>query len=354
MTKSISVPLLYINEIIYTRKFNPNKMLDQSLKDQVKSLFASLKNQYTFQVNVSSSHPSRAELLALLADVAECSNQINVEVQEGKQLTFTLLKNNQPSRVVFHAVPNGHEFTTLLLALLNQEGIGKNLPDNALADRIRAITSPVKLKSYISLTCTNCPDVVQALNIMAFLNPVITHEIIDGAINQQEVEALNIQAVPSVYANGKLLHVGRSTLGELLTKIEEMTGTEFQPLAKAPKAFDVIVAGGGPAGVSAAIYSARKGFKVALVAEKVGGQVTETVGIENMISIPQTTGAQLAAQLKLHLSEYPIDILENRIIKQVEAKDGINHVQTSLGETLSAPALIIATGASWRKFDISV
>ncbi|MFT3739389.1 MAG: alkyl hydroperoxide reductase subunit F [Breznakibacter sp.] len=327
-------------------------MLDQSLKDQVKSLFSSLKNQYAFQVKVTADHPNRNELLGLLDDVAGCSEKVSFSVEEGNGLSFSLLKNNQPSRVVFRAVPTGHEFTTLLLAILNQDGIGKNLPDQAVANRIRAIDTPVVLKSYISLSCTNCPDVVQALNIMAFLNPNITHYIIDGAINQDEVDALNIQAVPTVYANGKLLHVGRSSLGELLGKIEELTGTEFKPSAGISKNYDVIVAGGGPAGVSAAVYSARKGFSVAIVAEKVGGQVTETVGIENMISVPRTTGAQLSAQLKLHLAEYAIDILENRTVKQVDVVDGVKQVQTSLGETLSAPVLVIATGASWRKLNV--
>ncbi len=210
----------------------------------------------------------------------------------------------------------------------------------------------MEVKSYISLSCTNCPDVVQAINIMSFLNPNIIHHIIDGAINQNEVDALNIQAVPSVYANNKLLHVGRSSLGELLGKIEELTGTEVKPSSGVPQNYDVIVAGGGPAGVSAAIYSARKGFKVALVAQKVGGQVTETVGIENMISVPQTTGAQLTAQLKLHLAEYPVDILENRTIKDVNVVEGQKQVSTSLGEIFTAPALIIATGASWRKLNV--
>jgi NADH-dependent peroxiredoxin subunit F len=327
-------------------------MLDQSLKDQVKSLFASLTNNYTFKVKVSSTHAGRDELLALLTDVADCSDKVDLTIEDGDALWFTILKNNQPSGVEFRAVPNGHEFTTLLLAILNQDGIGKNLPDAAVANRIRSLKGGIEVKSYISLSCTNCPDVVQALNIMAFLNPNIKHTLIDGGINQDEVEALNIQAVPTVYANGKVLHVGRSSLGELLGKIETLTGNEFKPTEGVSKSYDVIVAGGGPAGVSAAIYSARKGFSVAIVAEKVGGQVTETVGIENMISIPQTTGAHLTAQLKLHMADYAIDILENRTIKQVDVVDGLKQVKTSLGETLTSPALIIATGASWRKLNV--
>jgi len=327
-------------------------MLEQTIKKQVIDLFSSLKNQYTFQINVASSHSSKKELVSLLEDVASCSDKVSVEILESYSLSFNILQNNQNTNVVFKAVPNGHEFTTLLLAVLNLDGIGKNLPDEILTKRIQAITANVKLKSFISLSCTNCPDVVQALNILAFLNPKISHEIIDGAINQEEVDKLNIQAVPSVYANGKQLHVGRSSLGELLGKIEEQFGTDFTQKVQPDKKYDIIVAGGGPAGVSAAVYSARKGFSVAIVAEKIGGQVTETVSIENMISIPKTSGAELSGNLMKHLNDYPIDILDNRIIEKLDVIDGIKTLTTSLSESLTTPALIIATGASWKKLNI--
>lgn len=327
-------------------------MLEQALKDQVKTLFASLSNKYVFQVQVAENHPSRQELIDLLEDVVSCSDKLSLTISSGNELSFTILKNDQPSGVIFRAIPNGHEFTTLLLAILNMDGIGKNLPDATIVKRIKAIKGNVEVKSYISLSCTNCPDVVQAINIMAFNNGNIKHQIIDGAINQEEADRLKIQAVPSVYVNGKLLHVGRSSLGELLGKIEEATGTEAQADTVSVKAYDVIVVGGGPAGVSAAIYSARKGFSVALIAEKVGGQVTETVAIENMISVPQTTGSQLSAQLKQHVNDYSIDVLENRLVKKVELVDGLKQVQTSMGEVIKAPALIIATGASWRRLNV--
>ena len=326
-------------------------MLDKALKDQVTSVFQNLKNEYTFDVHVSQLHSSKQELLALLEDVASCSNKVNIDVQDGEDLSFAILKNGNASNVTFRAVPNGHEFTSLLLAVLNLDGIGKNLPDEALFARIKNIKEPVELKSYISLTCTNCPEVVQALNIMAFYNPNISHEIIDGAINQNEVDSLGIQAVPTVYANGQQLHVGRSSLGELLAKLEEQLGATYTA-SVTEKEYDVVVVGGGPAGVSAAVYSARKGFSVALVAETVGGQVTETVSIENMISIPQTTGGELTANLLSHLQDYPIDILENRRVEEVNLVDGIKNIKTSLGENLKTPALIIATGASWRKLGV--
>ncbi|TLX76079.1 alkyl hydroperoxide reductase subunit F [Labilibacter sediminis] len=327
-------------------------MLEQAIKDQVTQVFSALKNEYTFVIEANDNHPSKIELINLLQDVAACSDKVNVQIKPGQALSFTIEKAGEPTNVKFKAVPTGHEFTTLLLAVLNLDDIGKNLPDETLTKRIKNIKAKVELKSYISLTCTNCPDVVQALNIISFLNPNITHEIIDGAINQQEVDALNIQAVPTVYANGEQLHVGRSSLAELLSKIESLSGTKFTPTEAEQKEYDVVVVGGGPAGVSAAVYSARKGFSVAIVAEKVGGQVTETVSIENMISVPKTTGSELSANLLKHLNDYSIDILENRWVESVELENGHKQLKTSLGETFITPALIIATGASWRKLGV--
>ncbi len=327
-------------------------MLDQSFKDQITGLFSSLSSTYEFQLEVDPSHSSKGELLELLEDVASCSPQVYCTVKDAPGLQFRIVKDGVPSSFVFRAVPNGHEFTSLLLAVLNQEGIGKNLPDDAMKQKILSLRGPVLIKSYISLTCTNCPDVVQALNLISILNPMVEHEIIDGGINEQEVELLKIQAVPTVFVNGTVAHVGRASLGELMGKIEEKCGVDESLKQAVRKEVDVVVAGGGPAGVSAAIYAARKGFKVAVVADHIGGQVSETSGIENLISVPQTTGTHLAADLFTHLNEYPIELLTNRKVVEVEVVDGYKQVTTSLGEILVAPMFIIATGASWRKLNV--
>jgi alkyl hydroperoxide reductase subunit F len=327
-------------------------MLDQAFKDQIRSIFKGLKSDFIFKIKVNPIHPNRIELIELLQEVASCSDKIDCQIADGESLSFSILKDGVASSIVFRAIPTGHEFSSLLLAILNMDGLGKNIPDEMVIKRIQALKGPVHIQSFISLTCTNCPDVVQAINVMAILNNNIKHEIIDGGINKSDIEKLNIQAVPTVYANGGLLHVGRSDLGELLSKLEENFGTDYQPATSEVKNFDVIVVGGGPAGVSATIYSARKGLKVVVVTDHVGGQLNETLGIENMISIPKTTGTRLVADLRLHLKEYPMEILENRKIEQVELVNGLKQVRTSMGEILTAPALIIASGASWRRLNV--
>lgn len=327
-------------------------MLDISLKTQLTEIFANLEAEFCFDIRVAANHESRTELVELLEEVASCSDHITTRITEAEDLVFFLLKNGSETGISFRGIPTGHEFTSLLMAILNSDGKGKNFPDEYVAQRVGSLKGPIRLTTYVSLTCTNCPDIVQALNMMAVLNPAISHEMVDGAINVEEVEALKLQGVPAVFADGELLHVGRGDLGILLTKLENLYGTDRSSVQNEQKEYDLVVVGAGPAGSAAAIYSARKGLNVAVLAERVGGQVKETVGIENLISTVKTTGDELANNLKLHMEEYSIDILEHRRVEKVELEDGKKILHINGGEKFITSALIIATGASWRRLNV--
>ena len=322
---------------------------------QVKSLLSDLSSDYILDMTYSLDHEKADEFLDFISDFTSCSNKLSYKTNtvDTAELKFSILKNGQPTGISLRGIPGGHEFSSLLLAILNADEKGKNLPDDATSQRIRRLNGPIDIKTFVSLTCTNCPDVVQTLNIMALLNPNISHTMIDGSVFPTEADAMNIQAVPAVYANGKLIHIGRSNLSELLDKLNELVGSQAQdePICN-PRVYDVLVIGGGPAGSSAAIYSARKGLRVAIVAERIGGQVKETVGIENLISTTYITGSRLANALKEHISKYNIEIFENRKIDTVALQGYEKTVTTKNGEIFKAPAVIIATGAGWRKLGV--
>lgn len=325
-------------------------MIDQQTLDQVRTLFAPLTKPVTLRYTPDEKQSENDSLTAFLNDFATTSDKISLEEQSGGSWGFEVLADRQPTGIFFRGIPNGHEFTSLLMAVFNANGIGKNLPDEALTRRIRAIKGG-HITTYVSLTCTNCPDVVQALNVMALLNPHISHEMVDGALFQEEVDQLHIQGVPAVFVDGKMIHSGKATLTELLDKVENALGTEEQGEAE-EKSFDLMVLGGGPAGIAAAVYAARKGLNVAVVAERIGGQVNDTTGIENLISVSQTNGTKLAADLRTHAEQYPIALLENRRITHAELTSTVKTVKTNTNELIKAPAVIIATGAQWRRLGL--
>jgi NADH-dependent peroxiredoxin subunit F len=327
-------------------------MLDASLIEQLREHFATLKSDISFAVR-SSTHPKQAELLELLHEVASASSRLSVTQSSAESATptFDLVKAGAPTGVRFRGVPGGHEFTSLVLAILNANGSGR-LPDPGLTRRILALRGPIHVRTFISLSCTNCPDVVQGLNQMALLYEDFTHEMIDGEVWPEEVARLGIQGVPAVFAGDALLHSGKASLGELLESLETHFGSQAKGSGNSTVAeYDVVVIGGGPAGSSAAIYSARKGLKTALVAQRLGGQVNDTMGIENLISVPRTQGPRLAADLLSHVREHDIDILENRRIESVKDA-GWKEISLQGGEVLRAKALIVATGAKWRELGV--
>jgi NADH-dependent peroxiredoxin subunit F len=330
-------------------------MLDQDLQEQLRGVLGGLGHSIELVVD-DSDHPQQQDLLEMLGDVAGTSDDVRV-VHSGKRAPapgFALHRDGAPSGVRFVGIPGGHEFTSFVLAILNAAGKGK-LPDVGLAQRIRQLAGGVTVRTYISLTCETCPDVVQALNQIALTHGALEHVMIDGAMAQDEVEKLNLQGVPSVVIGDDLVHSGRTNLAALIAVLEDRLGKSAAVQDIDLGHYDVAVLGGGPAGVSAAIYSARKGLKTALIAEKLGGQVQETKGIENLISVTYTEGPDLTANLDKHLRSYTIDVLEHRKAREVKADAhvrGKSAVALDSGEHLTTDTLVIATGARWRELGV--
>lgn len=330
-------------------------MLDAAILEQLVTHFAGLQAQFTLALSPSQ-HEKQDELRSMLESLATTSSKLSV-VETGsvvRDLRFDLLKNGAPTGIRFRGIPGGHEFTSLILAILNGDGKGR-LPDDGIQRRIRSLRGPIEVRTYVSLSCTNCPEVVQALNLMALIHGDFRHEMVDGELAEEEVRRYGIQGVPSVIAADKLIHVGKASLAELLDVLEERFGIEDGKVTPGVpvevRHFDVVVIGGGPAGASAAIYSARKGLKTAVIAQTVGGQVQETLGIENMISVVHTEGPQLAADLAKHMRSYDIELLEHRKVELLELGSQ-QTIRLKGGEQISADDIIIATGARWRELGI--
>lgn len=330
-------------------------MLDSDMKQQLQQVFAALEHPIDL-VYDECAHGNQAELLDMLNDIGETSAKITVKssTKNSPAPGFSITANGKPTGISIRGIPGGHEFTSLIVAILNADGKGK-MPDAGMTARIKSLKGPIRIQTFISLTCENCPDVVQALNQMALLHPDFKHEMIDGGYAQDEVDAIGIQGVPSVVVDAKMIHSGRIHFLDLLSKMEEFFGTVADgDSAASGKAadlghFEVVVIGGGPAGASAAIYSARKGLKTVLLAERMGGQVKDTKGIENLISVVYTEGPQLADQLYKHVASYPITVLEHRRVKHL-GRD--KKVLLDGGETLSGDAIIVTTGAKWRELGV--
>jgi alkyl hydroperoxide reductase subunit F len=329
-------------------------MLDENTIEQVKSFFAVLDSEVTLEHDLSE-HADQTMLTSLLDSLAGCSSKIRVVKTQviSPVPRFRILTEGRFTGVIFSGVPGGHEFSSLILAILNANKKGK-LPDELTRRRIQSLKGQIRIRTFISLSCENCPDVVQALNQMALIHPDFHHEMVDGGLVQEEIERLQIQGVPSVMIGDRLLHSGKIQFLDLLNLLESEFGVQVQATNAEELnlgEFQVLVVGGGPAGTAAAIYSARKGLKTALITERMGGQVQDTLGIENLISVPYTEGPTLSAELSRHLSQYSVKILENQRVRSI-GKESLKRIELESGVVLHARSVIITTGAKWRELGI--
>ena len=331
-------------------------MLDANLKTQLKAYLERLQKPLELVASLDDSKAA-GEVKSLLDDLAALSDKITVRENNDldvRKPSFLITNPGVDSGVRFAGVPLGHEFTSLVLALLHVGGHpSKESAD--LLEQVKAIDTPLNFETYYSLSCHNCPDVVQALNLMAALNPNITHTAIDGGLFQQEVTDREVMGVPTVFVNGERFGQGRMELGEIVAKVD--TGAAAREAAKisAKDAFDVLVVGGGPAGAAAAIYAARKGIRTGIAADRIGGQMLDTVDIENFISVNKTEGPKLSAAMENHIRDYDVDIMGlQRAAKLIPAATdgGLIEVQTESGATLKAKTVILSTGARWRNMNV--
>jgi len=331
-------------------------MLDANLKQQLQAYLGRMTQPIEIVATLDSS-AAAGEMRELLEEIAALSSLITLRQRAAdgsvRAPSFSVSRVGSEMGIRFAGIPMGHEFTSLVLALL-QAGGHPPKADAAVIEQINALDADLDFEVYISLSCQNCPDVVQALNLMAVLNPRVRATMIDGALFQAEVEAKQIMAVPTVHLNGQPFGQGRMSVEEILAKLDTNAGARQAAVISQKAPFDMLIVGGGPAGASAAIYGARKGIRTGVVTERFGGQVLDTMGIENFISVTETEGPKLAAQLENHVKTYDVDIMNLQRAEELlpADKDGLLTVKLASGATLRSRSVILSTGARWREMNV--
>ncbi|WP_448564722.1 alkyl hydroperoxide reductase subunit F [Thalassotalea ganghwensis] len=326
-------------------------MISQQIIDQLKSYLTNVKAPITLRIALDETDKSK-ELSALAEQIAELSDFISVENNAAENIRVPSLEvsGENGTTIRFAGVPMGHEFSSLVLALLHTGGHPIKISNDEI-EQIKNLQGQFEFDTYISLSCQNCPDVVQALNMMAAINPNIKNTMIDGALFEKEVADRNVMAVPSVYLNGELFSQGRMTLADILKKVDKNADKKQAEKINQKEAFDVLIVGGGPAGASAAIYAARKGIRTGIVADKFGGQVLDTVGIENFISVKATEGPKLVSHLEAHVNDYDVDIMTGLKATKL-SRDNLVNIELDNGASIQSKSVIVATGARWRQMNV--